>query len=670
MDIPIRIGRGLRVDPYAFGKGAVMKCVILLVMSSFCAMAFAEAATKPTSQSASAATHPTTLAAKPSTRPGATGASTKHYPTPAELIEKMKAQKAKQQATPKVAYFDLANHISEKPANFSIWGQTDTLTLNSLLDRIRQAQEDKSVRAVLMSLGDESPSFAQAQELRDALLKCNKAGKQTFVYADSYDTAGYTLATGATHICMLEGGDLMIPGVGMSAMFAKGFLDKIGVKSDAIQIGEYKGADEEFTRTEASPELRGELQKLTQAMYDEIVDGISINRNLTKDDVRRSIDDCIIRGSIAKERGLVDHLIDQDGLRQLVKSETNEKEIELIPEYGREPREMPDFSNPFALFAAMAKKPLTSDKAAVALVYADGMIVDGEGGDGMFGSAVGAQDLRRALRTATRDDNIKAVVLRIDSPGGSALASEVMWQAARRCAEKKPLIISIGGMAASGGYYLASAGETIYADPAAIIGSIGVVGGKFVYKELLDKLGVHTESFSKGRNADLFSSQMPFDERQKKLLTQWMRQTYDQFTERVMTTRKGKIKDIDKVARGRIFLARQAKDLGMVDEIGGTTDAIAHAAKKVNLKPGSYELRILPAPRSLADYFGYGGPETMRPEGRAASLLQPKVILAPDSILKLLSPELSKVLGRQIQTLQMLQSHPVMLVTPVTIDVK
>ncbi len=645
-----------------------MKSVVVLVLAFASVVAFGEAATKPTSQS-TAASHPTTLAATPATRPGGAGASTKRYPTPAELIEKMKMQKAKRDATPKVAYFDLANHISEKPANFSLWGQTDTLTLNSVLDRIRQAQEDKSVRAVLITLGDESPSFAQAQELRDALLKCNKAGKQTFVYADSYDTAGYTLASGASHICMLEGGDLMIPGVGMSAMFAKGFLDKIGVKSDAIQIGEYKGADEEFTRTEASPELRGELQKLTQAMYEEIVDGISINRNLTKDDVRRTIDDCIIRGSIAKERGLVDHLIDQDGLRQLVKSETNEKEIELVAEYGREPREMPDFSNPFALFAAMAKRPALSDKPAVALVYADGMIVDGEGGDGMFGSAVGAQDLRRALRTAARDDSIKAVVLRIDSPGGSALASEVMWQAARRCAAKKPLIISIGGMAASGGYYLASAGETIYADPAAIIGSIGVVGGKFVYKELLDKLGVHTESFSKGRNADLFSAHTAFDARQKKLLTQWMRQTYDQFTERVMTTRKDKIKDIDKVARGRIFLARQAKELGMVDEIGGTTDAIAHAAKKVNLKQGSYELRILPVPRSLADYFGYGGPETMRPEAGAA-MFHPKVTIAPDSILKVLSPELARVLGRQVQMLQLLQSHPVMLVTPVTIDIK
>jgi len=627
---------------------------VSFVLALFCSIAltYAKPATQPW-RGASAVT-------KPSTAPAAT---TGKLPTPAELIEKMKAMKEKKQAAPKIAYFDLSRRITEKPADFAFFGQQDVQTLNSVLDRMRQAREDKSVRAVLITMGDESPSFAQAQEIRDALLKLNKAGKQTFVYADSYDTAGYTLATGASHICMLEGGDLMIPGVGFHTMFAKGLLDKVGVKADSIQIGEYKGADEEYTRSSPSEELRGELNKLTQSLYDEIVDGISLNRNLSKEEVRRVIDDTIIRGSVAKERGLVDHLTDEDGLRALIKSETNEDNLELVDEYGREPREMPDFSNPFALFAMMGKKPASSDKPSIALVYADGMIVDGEGGDGMFGKAVGAEDFRSALRSAGRDDNIKAVVIRIDSPGGSALASEVMWQSARRLAGKKPLIISVGGMAASGGYYLASAGDTIFADPSAIVGSIGVVGGKFVIKDLLAKLGITTESFSRGRNAELFSSSEPFNDRQRKMLTQWMRQTYDQFTERVMSTRKGKIDDIDKVARGRIFMARQAKSLGMVDEIGGTTDAIAFAAKKAKLDAGKYELRVLPEPRTLADYFGFGGP-------RASSALRPTIAIAPDSILNALSPRLARMLGQQVQTLHLLEQRPVVLTCPVIVEVK
>src|SRR5205085_751280 len=204
---------------------------------------------------------------------------------------------------------------------------------------------------------------------------------------------------------------------------------------------------------------------------------------------------------------------------------------------------------------------------------------------------------------ATRDDNVKAIVLRIDSPGGSALASEVMWQAVRRAAAKKPVIVSIGGMAASGGYYLAVAGDKIYADPTAIVGSIGVVGGKIVYKDLFEKLGLKTETFAQGRNAGMWSSSEPWSERQREMVRNWMKQTYEQFTDRVMTTRKGKIQDIDKVARGRIFMAKQAKELGMVDEIGGLDAALADAAGRVHLKPGQFDVMTLPRPKTLADFL-------------------------------------------------------------------
>src|SRR5436305_13177880 len=192
--------------------------------------------------------------------------------------------------------------------------------------------------------------------------------------------------------------------------------------------------------------------------------------------------------------------------------------------------------------------------------------------------------MSNSLQFAQHNPNCNAVIIRIDSPGGSALASKVMWQAARRVAKEKPLIISVGGMAASGGYYLASSGDYIFADPGGIVGSIGVVGGKFVTKDLFEKVRLSTEFFDKGRNAGLFSSNKEWDERQRRMVRNWMQETYDQFTQRVMSTRKNRISDIDKVARGRIFLASQAKQLGMVDEIGGVEQAIAYAANKVNLK--------------------------------------------------------------------------------------
>src|SRR5688572_30707871 len=542
------------------------------------------------------------------TAPATTQAAEVKFPTPAELVEKMKQMRAEKDALLKVAYIDLSDPIVETPPGFSLFGDPNVATLRSVLQRIEQARDDKDVRGILITIGDPQIGVAQAQEIRDELLELRKARKRTFVYADSYDTDSYTLATGATDICLLEDGEIMIPGVGGEAMFAKGLLDKVGVKADSIQIGEYKGAEEQYTRTGPSDELRGEMNKLMDAMYNQLVDGISLNRNLAKDEVKRMIDDAMLSAKPALDRGYVDHLVDQDGLRELIGEELG-GEINLLHGYGEPERAEVDMSNPWALLSALSKRPEVSDKPAVALIYAEGMIVDGDGGEGMFGRAIGSEDMREALRMANRDEKVKAVVIRIDSPGGSALASEAMWQAARRVADEKPLIISIGGMAASGGYYLASAGDTIYADPAGIVGSIGVVGGKFVLKDLFDKLGLTTEPFVRGKNADLFSSNVPWNERQRRMLTNWMKQTYDQFTARVMETRGDRIKDIDKVARGRIFLAADAKALGMVDEIGGIQDAIAHAAEDADLAAGEFDVRVLPPARTLADFFGGGGHE-------------------------------------------------------------
>jgi protease-4 len=603
---------------------------------------------------------------KPATAPATTQAT--KFPTPAELVAKMKQMRKEKDAMLKVAYIDLSNPVVEKPADFSLFGEDDVTTLRSLIERLHKARDDKDIKAVLITLGEPEIGLAQAQEVRAALSELKKAGKRSFVYADSYDTATYVLATGATDICLLEGGEILIPGVGGEAMFAKGLLDKIGVKADYVQIGEYKGADEQYTRTGASEELRGEMNKLMDALYDQIVDGIATSRKLEPGVVKQMIDESMITAKDAKARGFIDHTIDQDGLRDLITKSISDKgePIDLLRRYGLVEREAVDLSSPFGFFSLLAKRPAPATKPAVALLYVDGEIVDGEGGgQGVFGNdSIGSEDLRRALRTAAKDENVKAVVIRIDSPGGSALASEVMWQAARRVAKDKPLIISVGSMAASGGYYLASAGDTIFADPAGIVGSIGVVGGKFVMKDLYDKLGLNTEAFTRGKNAGLFSSNQPFNEQQRAMVTNWMKQTYVQFTERVMTTRKGKIKDIDKVARGRIFAAKDAKELGMVDELGGVEQAIAFAADKAELKQGEYDVRTLPAPRTIADFFGGGFDE------ETASRIRPVVKIDPTSLFAQLAPSMKRALGQHVRLMQLLEDRPVTLMAPFVVNVR
>ncbi|HVT88744.1 MAG TPA: S49 family peptidase, partial [Tepidisphaeraceae bacterium] len=399
---------------------------LALVFSLFASVALAQPATEP------------------STQPTA-----RKFPTPAELIEQMKQRRIAEASHTKVAYIDLSDPISEKPTSFSIFTSGDTHTLHDVIDRLHQARDDKDVRAVLITIGaDLSLNLAQAQEIRDALLDIRRAGKKSFVYADSYDTDTYSLASGATNVCLAQGGEIMIPGVGLETTFYKGTFDKVGVTADYVQIGEYKGAEEPYTRTAPSEELKGELTHLTDALFNQIIDGISLSRNISTQSVRQMIDDAMMTAAVAKERGFVDHLVEQDNLRQLLKDELG-NEIELVKDYGEAEKPQMDLSNPFSILATLGRKPEVSDKPAVAVIYADGVIADGDSQTSLLGdSGIGSDSMRRLVRMASRDEKIKAVVIRIDSPGGSALASEMMWQSVRKLSQdaKKPVIVSVGAM--------------------------------------------------------------------------------------------------------------------------------------------------------------------------------------------------------------------------------
>lgn len=613
------------------------------------------------------ATLPTTV---PSVQPATTRAA---QPTPAELIKQLREKQKKEATKPQVAHIDLTTALGERDADFDLLGGGGggAITLRDLLNRLDKARDTKEVRAVLITIGaGAGMSLSQAQEVRDHLKEFGKSGKRVFVYADTFENATYTLASGASDICLMQGGEVFIPGPAVETQFFRGIMEKVGVKADYIQIGEYKGADESYTRTEASEELRGELNRLVESLYNQTIDSISEARNIPTAVVKQMVDEAMISAPAAKDRKLIDHVVDMDGLRGLIEGELNAEALRFVADYGAADRPKIDFANLLGSLALLSKPQAPPTKPVVAVVVADGVIVDGEGGGGGGlpggllggGAQVGSDRMRRAFGEALRDDNVKAVVLRIDSPGGSALASEAMWQSARRLAAKKPLVISVGSMAASGGYYLASAGDYIFADSTAIVGSIGVVGGKFVLGGMFEKLGVGNESFSRGKNANLFSSATAWNEDQRRMVQRWMKRTYDQFTERVMTTRTGKIKDIDKVARGRIFLARDALALGMVDELGGLRKAIAHAGKQAELNaPNEFEVRIYPQPKTLADMFTPTGRMVMTPlhdfVGRSA-------------IMAALPEAVRRPMLQQLQIMQLLEKRPVMVAMPFSISIK
>lgn len=594
----------------------------------------------------------------------------KRIPSPAELMRQMNEAREAEAAKALVAHIDLSSPVMEQPTGFSLFGGSPGTDLRAVLSRLEQARQDESCHAVLLTFYNGGlMNMAQAQEIRRALDKLKQAGKRTFIYADTYDTVSYLVASAATDVCLMDGGEVFMPGIMIEPMFYRGTLDKLGIVPDYVQIGEYKGAEEPYTRTQPSPELAQEMEQLADAMHGEIVRQIARGRGISKEKVAALIDDAMIPAKKARMNGLVDHLVDADGLRVLMSESLGEEELRIDASYGSSQEEF-DADNPFAMFAAMsqARQEVSTTGPSIGLVYAEGVITGGEGGsDGLFAEGgIGSERIRRAMRMAERDENIKAIVIRIDSPGGSALASEAMYQAVRRMAEKKPVIISVGNMAASGGYYLACAGDTIIADPSAIVGSIGVVGGKLVLEGLYEKLGLSTATFSRGANADIYSSTEPWSDEQRELIRKWMTSTYELFTERVMESRGRKITDIDAVARGRIFLARDARKLGMIDRLGGIEDAITLAAKRAEL---GEEYEVIVIPENQFNPFDQGG--LSLPIGQAPTL-QVNVKLSAEAagLIELLPAHLREALSRTVQLSGLLDDRPVVLMTPYLIRVR
>jgi protease-4 len=594
------------------------------------------------------------------------------FVSPADLFKKIREQRNQRKSRQdekdskiQVATFVFNGGLAERPPEFDLFGTGDSSTLNGVLDRFEKAATDDTIKAVYIRLSTQaSMQMNHVNELGSRIKQIRDAGKPVFVYADTFDTTTYMLAAHASDVALMSGGDLFMPGIAIETMFFRGVFDKVGVIGDFVQVGEFKGASEPYLNTEPSPELRQELETLTRGLYDEVVNTVATARGKDASAVKEMIDAAMHTADDAKAAGFVDHVVaDQEDVKKLIEARLG-GEVNLDTSFGAAEERTIDFSNPFALLASMARPAPQTDEDKIAIVYALGTIVDGDGEAGLLGGGgVGSDRIRRVLRQAERDDTVKAIVLRIDSPGGSALASEAMWQALRRVNASKPVIVSVGGMAASGGYYLASASDTIVADPTAIVGSIGVVGGKFVLGGLFEKVGLTTAEFAQGANANLFSTSKPWTESQRAMIRRSMENVYKQFTDRIMSTRAGKIQDIDQVARGRIFTARRALELGMIDQLGGIDDAIVLAAERVGLEEGDFELLTLPPPPTLADMLRGGG-------GFGLSAPAMSSDMRVQATLDLMPAELRASLVQQLQLAKMLQRRPVAVMSPFVITVR
>lgn len=505
-------------------------------------------------------------------------------------------------AKPVIAVFDLAGGMSEQPSDDSlaIFGPPSP-SLRDVVTRMDKAAKDPAIKAVVILVDDATLGYGQAAELRQAMRNIRSAGKEVYGHSDSAGMIQYLLLCGCTRLSVTPTGEVWANGLYGDEIYLHNMLLKLGVQPDFLHCGAYKSASEIFMRDGPSPEADEMENWLLDSIYDTVTNEIATGRNVSPQTVAKWLDNGPYTAEKALDNGLIDVAEDTKTFENFLKSKYG-SDVIFDKKYGQEKPPELNFSNPFALMSVLAQlmNPPTpgAGKPAVGVVYVTGPIVTGKADNSIFGSETAAStDIAKALDEAANDDSIKAVVLRVDSPGGSATASEIILRATQRVKDKKPLVVSMGDVAGSGGYFVTCAADTIFADDATITASIGVVSGKLVTTDMWNKIGINFKAYSRGANAGMLSSDTDFSPTERQQMQSLMDDLYGVFKNHVTTIRGNKLKkSIDDLAAGRVFTGRQALDLGLVDRIGTLADAIDFAADQAKIS--DYIVRTVPQPKN------------------------------------------------------------------------
>jgi protease-4 len=525
-----------------------------------------------------------------------------------EILRRGKEALGQGEATKQIAHFRIKGELAETPVAMPpLFGGEPPMSLKSLLERFKEARVDDDVVAVVIDLQDASFGMAQLEEIHAALRKFAAVDKPVYVHADSLQNVTYAVATGASHISLVPTGDLWLIGLYGESPYLRDLLDKIGVVPDFEQFEDYKSAAEMLMRSGPSDEARKMTDWLLDSLFATFVKRVAEGRNLTEAQVRDLVNKGPFTAEEALKAGLVDSVKHRQDFMKDLRKQYGES-VEIVSDYGHTDEFAPP-EDPFAFFSFLMQllnpTPKTYSGPTLAVIYVEGTIQSGAGEASPFGPASGAfsTTIRRALDKAAEEPSVRAVVMRIDSPGGSALASEVILDAAKRVANKKPLVVSMGNVAGSGGYYVACGADTIFADAATITASIGVIGGKLVTTGMWDKLGVNWNAVQRGKMAGIMSSAEPWNEAERAKMRKYMKDIYEVFKNHVVANRGDRLsKPISEIAGGRVFTGEQALELGLIDRVGGLEEAIQFAAQKGGLG-GDYEIRVIPEPPSIFDLF-------------------------------------------------------------------
>jgi len=457
--------------------------------------------------------------------------------------------------------------------NFMTMNPDKGLGLNTILENIDKARKDDNIDGIYLNLTGINAGIATIQEIRNSLLGFKESGKFIYSYSESYSQTTYYLASVADKVYLNPEGGVAFVGLSAQLMFFKKALAKLGVEPVIIRHGKFKSAIEPLILDKMSEANREQVSTYVGSIWLSIQQAISTSRNIDIEKLNNIADDLLLKNAKSSvELGFVDGLLYYDEIIELLKEKTGvetDKDIESVSlgKYTKVPK-----------IRKEGEKGLAKDKIAV--IYAAGNIVSGKGADGQ----IGAESLSKTIREARKDKKIKAIVLRVNSPGGRALASEIIWREVVLAQKEKPVIVSMGDVAASGGYYIACAADTIVANPTTITGSIGVFGVLLNIEKLMnEKIGITFDKVNTNRFSDIGSAAKTMEKEERAFIQNGVEEVYSTFIQHVADGRGMTTEQVDNIGQGRVWTGENALEIGLVDKIGGLEDAIAIAVEKAGL---------------------------------------------------------------------------------------
>lgn len=447
----------------------------------------------------------------------------------------------------------------------SILSEAEKPGLSDVINAIEKAKTDDNIKGISILNNESDLGIAQRKALRDALEDFKKSGKFVFAYANSFSQKEYYLNSVANTVYLNPAGDFDFKGLSAELMFFKDLQDKSGIQMEVIRHGKYKSAVEPFLDNKMSEANREQMMALLNSIWSSVINDISKSRNISAARLNEIASGLLARTpEMAKAEKLVDIVAYEDVYHDAIRKILN---VEKDEDYNK--TTILDYTKKTTTTAE-----LNESKDKIAIIYAQGTIASGEGNV----STIGEKSMRRSLIEARKNENIKAIVLRIDSPGGNALTSDLIWREIEVTKKVKPVVVSMGNYAASGGYYIACNAHKIFAESNTITGSIGVFGVLPNFTQLATKIGIHTEQVKTNENAAAYSPFLPMDEKFKAVTLEGVERVYKTFVTHVAEGRKMTFAQVDAIAQGRVWTGAQALKIGLVDKIGGLDDAIREAA--------------------------------------------------------------------------------------------